>query len=137
MVSGMERWRSRHRGAGTIVRATCPTCGDIELTVDHLTAIVCATTNEGSYAFQCPDCGLAIVKRAEGHVVELLASAGVRLSVFELPAELDEPHAGQPLTHDDLLAFHERLQDDDWFADVEALVARPVGQGDSTQIENG
>jgi predicted RNA-binding Zn-ribbon protein involved in translation (DUF1610 family) len=123
MVRRMERWRSRRRGAGTIVRATCPTCGDVELTVDQLTAIVCATNNEGSYAFQCPECGMAVVKEAEAHVVELLASAGVRLSVFELPAELEEPHLGQPLTHDDLLAFHDRLQGDDWFAEVEALVA--------------
>lgn len=122
MVTRMERWRSRRRGDGTIVRATCPTCGDVELTVDQLAAIVCATTNEGSYAFQCPECGLAVVKQAESHVVELLASAGVRLSVFELPAELEEPHDGAALTHDDLLAFHDRLQRDDWFAEVEALV---------------
>jgi predicted RNA-binding Zn-ribbon protein involved in translation (DUF1610 family) len=124
MVTPMERWLSKRRGAGTIVRATCPTCGDVELTVDQLAAIVCATTNEGSYAFQCPDCQLAVVKSAEAHVVELLASAGVRLSVFELPAEMEEPHLGQPLSHDDLLAFHDRLQQDDWFAEVEALVAQ-------------
>ena len=124
MVTRMERWKAKHRGVGTIVRATCPSCGDVELTVDQLAAIVCATTNEGSYAFQCPDCQLAVVKTAESHVVELLASAGVRLSVFELPAELDEPHAGAPLTHDDLLAFHDRLQQDDWFTEVQALVAQ-------------
>jgi hypothetical protein len=106
------------------VRATCATCGDVELTVDQLTAIVCATTNEGSYAFQCPDCHMAVVKPAEAHVVELLASAGVRLSVFELPAELEESHAGAPLSHDDLLAFHDRLQQDDWFAEVQALVSQ-------------
>jgi hypothetical protein len=69
-----------------------------------------------------------VVKPAETHVVELLASAGVRLSSFDLPAELDEPHLGEPLSHDDLLAFHERLQGDDWFAEVEALVnQRAVG----------
>jgi predicted RNA-binding Zn-ribbon protein involved in translation (DUF1610 family) len=121
----MERWRSRRRGAGTIVRATCPTCGDVELGVEYLTAIVCADTNEGSYAFQCPQCGMAVVKAAEGHVIDLLASAGVRLSVFELPAELGEIHAGDPFTHDDLLAFHDLLQSDDWFGQVQALVANP------------
>lgn len=111
------------RGDGTIVRATCPACGDVELTVHQLSAIVCATTNEGSYAFQCPACGVAVVKEAEAHVVDLLASAGVRLSVYELPAELSEVHTGPALTHDDLLAFHETLQKDDWFAEVQALVA--------------
>ncbi len=84
---------------------------------------MCATTDEGSYAFQCPSCQLAVVKPAESHVIDLLASAGVRLSVFELPAELEEFHDGPSFTHDDLLAFHDRLQQDDWFAEVEALVA--------------
>ena len=111
------------RGDGTIVRATCPSCGDVELSVHQLSAILCITTNEGSYAFQCPQCGVAVVKDAEAHVVDLLVSAGVQLSVFELPAELTEVHAGPAFTHDDLLAFHERLQQDDWFAEVEALVA--------------
>jgi len=106
------------------VRATCPGCGDVELGVDHLTAIVCATTNEGSYAFQCPTCGAAVVKPAEAHVIDLLASAGVRLSVYELPAELEEIHVGAAFTHDDLLSFHDKLQNDDWFAEVEALVSR-------------
>jgi hypothetical protein len=109
---------------GTIVRATCPTCGDVELPVEDLTAIVCATTNEGSYAFQCPTCRLAVVKPAESHVIDLLATAGVRLSVFELPAELGEEHEGTAFTHDDLLSFHDQLQQDDWFAQVEELVSR-------------
>ena len=52
----------------------------------------------------------------------------MRLSVFELPAELEEPHLGQPLSHDDLLAFHDQLQQDDWFAEVEALVANRSDQ---------
>ena len=123
MVPCVDRWRHRRQGDGTIVRATCPACGDVELTVDQLTAIVCARTNESSYAFQCPDCSVAVVKPAEAHVVDLLASAGVKLSVIDLPAELDEPHLGDPFTHDDLLAFHDRLQQDNWFAEVEALVA--------------
>jgi hypothetical protein len=120
----MERWGSRRKTAGTIVRATCPSCGDVELSIDALTAIVCSSTNEGSYAFQCPGCQVAIVKPAEGHVIDLLASAGVRLSVFELPAELEEPHNGPAFTHDDLLAFHDRLEQDDWFATVAAMVSR-------------
>jgi hypothetical protein len=129
----MEKWRDTHSGHGanpgdgTIVKATCPSCGDIDLTVHQLTAVVCATTNEGSYAFACPECTTSIVKPAAAHVVELLASAGVRVSVFELPAELEEPHTGDPFTHDDLLAFHDLLQADDWFAQVEALVTRASG----------
>jgi hypothetical protein len=122
MLTRMERWRGQ-RGDGTIVRATCPECGDVELTVQDLTATVYPSSNEGAYAFICPSCDLDIVKNAESHVIELLVSAGVHLNVPSAPAELDEIHAGPPITHDDLLAFHDRLQGDDWFAEVEALVA--------------
>jgi hypothetical protein len=121
MVTAMERWRSRAEIPGTRVRATCPTCGDVELGVDALTAVVCTSTSEGSYAFQCPSCQLAVVKPAEPHVIELLASAGVHLATFEMPAELEEPHTGAPFTHDDLLAFHDRLEEDGWFAEVLSL----------------
>ena len=38
-----------------------------------------------------------------------------RAGVWTLPAELTEPKpVGDPFTHDDLLAFHELLQNDGW-----------------------
>ena len=122
MLTRMERWRGQ-RGDGTIVRATCPECGDVELTVNDLSATVDPATNEGAYAFVCPNRDLDVVKNATPHVIDLLVSAGVHLTVHAAPPELDEIHVGPAITHDDLLAFHDRLQDDDWFAEVEALVA--------------
>lgn len=103
----------RGRKVATI-RATCPGCGDVDLTIPQVRAMVCATTNEGSYAFQCPTCSLAVSKPAEQGVVDLLVSAGVQLMVWEEPAELREPRNGPPITHDDLLAFHYELEQPDW-----------------------
>lgn len=100
------------------IRATCPACGDVDLTVPQISALVCVTTNEGSYAFQCPECRLSVSKPAERRVVDLLVSAGVELAVWEVPAELREPHAGPPISYDDLLAFHYEISEPDWLTRV-------------------
>ena len=97
------------------IRASCPTCGDVELTSRDVTVQVCATNNQGSYAFRCPACRIAVSKLAEQRVVDLLVSSGVRLSVWSMPAELDEAKHGQPFTYDDLLEFHYQLQREGWF----------------------
>ena len=47
--------------------------------------------------------------------VDLLVSSGVRLSVWSMPAELEESRSGDPITYDDLLEFHYQLQQDGWF----------------------
>ncbi len=95
-----------------IIRASCPTCGDVELTTADIRVLLCCTTNESSYAFQCPMCHVAVAKNAEPRVVDVLLESGVALSVWRMPAELDEPHAGQPISYDDLLEFHFELRRD-------------------------
>ena len=105
------------------IRASCPTCGDVELTSADVQVLVCKTTNAGSYAFRCPDCRLAVAKPAEARVVDVLVSSGVRLSTWDLPAELDEPHSGAPITYDDLLEFHFALQQQGWFDRLTASVS--------------
>lgn len=93
------------------VRASCPDCGDIEIRTDEVQVRVCADDGTGSYAFRCPSCRMAAGKPADARVVHLLVSWGAPLTMWRLPAELSEPRHGPPLTHDDLLAFHELLTD--------------------------
>lgn len=102
------------------IRASCPGCGDVELTIDDVRVLVCSDTNEGSYTFVCPSCRVAVSKPAELRVVDVLVAAGVRLSVWDMPAELEEVHTGDPVDYDDLLEFHFELKTDDW---LERLVA--------------
>ena len=104
------------------IRASCPTCGDVELTSKDVSVHVCSDNNQGSYAFRCPVCRLAVSKPAEARIVDLLVSSGVRLNVWHLPAELAEAHAGQAITHDDLLDFHFLLQEEGWFDRLVAAV---------------
>src|SRR4051812_39740715 len=96
------------------IRASCPTCGDIELTTRDVTVQVCSSNNQGSYSFRCPECRLVVSKPAEARIVDLLVSSGVRLTVWHLPAELDEVKSGPAITYDDLLELHFLLQTPGW-----------------------
>ena len=122
----MGKPRKRRETLVATIRASCPACGDVELTSRDVTVQVCASNNQGSYAFRCPQCAVAVSKMAEQRIVDLLVSSGVRLSVWSMPAELDEPPAGAPIGYDDLLEFHRALQEDDWFA----RLTQTVGRGD-------
>ena len=106
----------------TTIRASCPTCGDVELTVKDVTVRVCSNDDSGAYSFRCPDCRMAVVKPAEARIVDLLVQSGVRLQTWRLPAELFERRIGEPINHDDLLDFHQLLEDDDWFGRLAAMV---------------
>jgi predicted RNA-binding Zn-ribbon protein involved in translation (DUF1610 family) len=107
-----------------LVRASCPTCGDVELPGTALAARQCATTGQGSYSFACPECDSVVVKPADQRLLDLLVASGIPLTSWSLPSEFAENHTGDPITYDDILAFHELLQTDDWFSLVEDLVQR-------------
>jgi len=106
----------------TTIRASCPSCGDVDLTVRDVVVRVCSDDHRGSYTFRCPECLFAVSKPAEPTVIELLVSSGVKMAVWQLPAELSEPRSGPPITHDDILEFHELLTQADWFGRLAALV---------------
>ena len=118
----MAKPRQRRETLVATIRASCPTCGDVELTSRDVSVQVCASNNQGSYAFRCPSCAVAVSKLAEQRIVDLLVSSGVALEVWRLPAELSEQRVGEPLNHDDLLEFHELLQGDAWFATLSEMV---------------
>ena len=100
------------------IRASCPTCGDVELSTAEVQVLMCSSTSEGSYVFRCPTCELAVSKPAEPNVVDVLVASGVSLSVWQLPAELTEERQGPPIGYDDLLDFHFGLQRDDWIHEL-------------------
>jgi hypothetical protein len=113
----------------TFIKTTCGDCGDVELGAGDVTVRLCADTDEGTYVFRCPRCELAAVRAAEPLIVELLVHAGVRLEHWTLPAELSERPGGPPLSHDDLIDFHEILQDDAWYTEL-TMTARPQHQSE-------
>jgi hypothetical protein len=99
----------------TTIKATCPRCGEVELTPDDLELRVCTHAPASYYSFQCPMCIERVQKPADDRVVQLLISGGVKASVWELPEEMAEAKDGPALTLDDLLDFHLLLEQPDWF----------------------
>jgi len=93
------------------IRASCETCGDVELTTADVRVRVCIDDNRGEYSFRCPICHMTVVKATEPRTVDLLVASGVAMDTWTLPAELREPRFGEPITHDDLLEFHDQLHD--------------------------
>ena len=100
------------------VRASCPDCGDVELTTNDVRVRVCSHDNAGTYSFQCPACEMVVVKDAEARTIDLLVASGVEIATWDLPAELAEPHRGAPISHDDLLDFHVILHNEDLLAEA-------------------
>ncbi|HVE97762.1 MAG TPA: hypothetical protein VNA12_01115 [Mycobacteriales bacterium] len=109
----------------TTIKATCPDCGEVELTAADVRLMVCSHSPMSYYAFTCTTCRDEVRKPADDHVVSLLLSGGVEALVWELPAEALEPHDGPAICYDDVLDFALRMTETDLVA---ALAATRVSQ---------
>jgi hypothetical protein len=85
----------------TTIKATCPMCGDVDLTPSDVRLTVAEAAGWATYTFKCGSCHDLIEKAADNEVVALLSSAGV--SVDHVPGEVLESHHGQPISYDDVL----------------------------------
>jgi predicted RNA-binding Zn-ribbon protein involved in translation (DUF1610 family) len=108
----------------TTIKASCPTCGEVELTPADVSLMVCSHAPLSYYAFRCPSCSEQVRKPADDHVVSLLVSGGVPASVWDLPGEALELHDGPRLSYDDLLDFALQLGVTDLLAAVAGAPAR-------------
>jgi hypothetical protein len=109
----------------TTIKASCPSCGDVELTSAQVRLVVCSVQDWSFYAFTCTTCHEEIRKPAAGDVVTLLQSGGVLAEMWAVPAEAMENHDGDTISYDDVLDFALRLQGID---DLVAVLA-PVRPG--------
>lgn len=80
----------------TIIRASCPTCGDIELRPDQLR---CTDGPNAHYSWACM-CGDTIRKPADEVVRALLRSGGVVIEHVPYEWRL---HVGPRISYDELL----------------------------------
>ena len=110
----------------TTIKASCPTCGEVELTPGDVTLMVCSHAALSYYSFTCPGCTHEVRKPADDHVVALLVSGGVPASVWEVPAEALEVKSGPPIGYDDLLDF--KLQITAAGDMLAAAASTPVGR---------
>lgn len=99
----------------TTIKATCPDCGEVDLTADDILLRIGPSKAVNTYGFSCPDCGDFVQKTADDRVVRLLLSGGVVPVPVHVPAEALESREGPAINHDDLLDFHQLLKSDNWF----------------------
>ncbi|HVM28162.1 MAG TPA: hypothetical protein VM433_10910 [Mycobacteriales bacterium] len=104
----------------TTIKASCPGCGEVELTPADVSLMVCSHARLSYYAFTCPGCADEVRKPADDHVVSLLVSGGVPATVWDVPAEAIEPRTGPALTYDDLLDLGLQLASTDLLAPAAA-----------------
>jgi len=113
-----------------IIKTTCPSCGEIDLTAEKVHLRIALGGTGSSYAFDCPRCSDRIHKPADSRVVQLLISGGVAPEILtETTGDADrtakvatarDAHptrthvASRPstpaITYDDLLEFHNELE---------------------------
>jgi hypothetical protein len=89
----------------TIIKATCPSCGDVELSRDQVRLVVHPLADRSFYGFTCTRCGEPVRKPAGDEVVRLLTMGGVVAERIVVPAEALEQRTGPALTPDDVLDF--------------------------------
>ena len=106
----------------TTIKASCPGCGDVELTPAQVRLVVCSVRTWSYYSFACPGCLDEVRKPAGRDVVSLLLSGGVLAEPWTIPAEALEEHDGPALSYDDVLDFALWLDGAD-------LVAAAAGSG--------
>jgi hypothetical protein len=104
-----------------LIRATCSECGDVELRSRDLKVRTCVETSSSTYLFRCPVCRMTEVKGADEQIVDILAAAGVPCITWRLPQEIGERPAGEPISHDDVLDFHDLLGGDTWYETLAAM----------------
>lgn len=98
----------------TVVKATCPDCGDIKTTIENITLRVLEgkESEDGQYRFLCPSCNTLVLKPATANTISILSGAGAKTEVYQLPLEIMERPKDDvpPITLDDMIDLHEWLE---------------------------
>lgn len=103
------------------IKASCPQCGQVELTPADVSLVVYDDAELSYYSFDCEGCDQEVRKHADDYVISLLTSGGVVARVENVPLEAAEDKSGEPLTYDDLLEFALELGTTDYLAGVDNL----------------
>lgn len=102
----------------TQITTSCHRCGRIDVTADDIDLRIDINAPDAAiYGFTCPSCTQIVVRSAGRRVVRLLVASGVPVRTYEahLSAIRDPVIVFKnwaPITDDDLLDFHEALQDE-------------------------
>ena len=117
----------------TTIKASCPCCGDIDLTPPQVRLVVCSVPVWSYYTFVCTTCRDEVRKPAAPEIVKLLRTGGVVAETWQVPAEALEEHDGPRISYDDVLDFALWLDN----ADLVAAAASVTLHGNSPRAGQG
>lgn len=108
----------------TVIKASCPICGDVELTPRQVRLVTSNLPERSFYSFDCDGCGEQVRKPAGEEVVRLLTVGGVVAERLQVPAEALEEHRGPKLTWDDVIDFSTWLESATTIVEAASTVPR-------------
>ena len=117
-----------------LIRTACSECGDVDVRRRDMHIRINQETGVATYIFRCPVCRMTEVKFADEWAIDSLTAAGVRCVAWRLPLELGERPGGEPITTDDVLDFHELLDQSDWFTVLSDLIREPVSMDGAIHV---
>lgn len=114
----------------TTIKASCPCCGDVDLTPPQVRLVVCSVPKWSYYTFVCPQCHDEVRKPAAPEIVQLLMTGGVVAERWDIPAEAMEEHHGPVIAYDDVLDFAL------WLDSVDLIAAAASATSQVNQFEH-
>ncbi len=98
----------------TLVEARCPWDGPVPVRIVEMSCAIpadgSADASPGLCSFTCPVCNREVINPIPLEGIKTLWLLGSKRSTGHVPFELLEPHAGPPLSWDDVLNAHEALK---------------------------
>ena len=101
----------------TVIRATCPDCGDVKFGAENFTIRTRQGVEGGQYRFFC-SCGKIVLKDASEVIIQLLRDANVKEEIWQLPLELLERPTDGTLAEDDVIELGLAFEDGSAFEKI-------------------
>jgi hypothetical protein len=108
----------------TKIRATCPSCGNVEFGIQAIVVVSQVhPSTPATYRFECPCCERPVLRTAEPEIIDLLLSVGVLMETRRIPLEqVSSSFASLPaFTLSDVDRFHDELNEPGWLERLQQL----------------
>ena len=100
----------------TVVRATCPECGDVEFGIGQIVVTGTSTLPIG-FRFSCL-CGCHVEGHADSETLQLLMDAGARVLGRHSHRRMHPAGSARSFTEQDVDSLRETLDRPDWFQEL-------------------
>lgn len=94
----------------TVIKGSCPDCGDVEFTTKEVILHLCENTGQFSYSFRCHYCLLLTAREInDDRIADALMAAGVRQRAWTVAPSPNPCPTAPQFTDDDAIDFHNFL----------------------------